>query len=179
MSNPSQNYARSATRHVAVGLLLALALVAGFGGWAALARIDGAVVASGQVEVEQNRQVVQHPNGGVVSEILVSEGDTVALGDVILRLDGTLLVSQRAILADQLSEESFGFLPVVENRHEGGGLDPVLQDRSQRHGVRRGSVAQHHSRSPIRNSAALSSRMCGGPSPGRRVSGAGAKRITL
>ena len=40
-------------------------------------RIAGAVVAPGQVEVEQHRQVVQHPEGGVVEEIAVREGQPV------------------------------------------------------------------------------------------------------
>jgi HlyD family secretion protein len=40
------------------------ALVIGLGAWGGLGRISGAVVASGAVEVEGNRQVVQHPVGG-------------------------------------------------------------------------------------------------------------------
>ena len=54
-----------------------LILVGGFGTWAATTNISGAIIASGQIEVDQNRQVVQHPDGGVVDEILVDEGDTV------------------------------------------------------------------------------------------------------
>ena len=94
----------NARRPLLIGFLTLAILLGGFGVWSVSTSISGAIVAPGRIEVEQNRQVVQHPNGGVVSEILVSEGDTVGLGDVILRLDGTLLVSQRAILADQLSE---------------------------------------------------------------------------
>lgn len=63
-------------------------LVVGLGGWGAMARISGAVIANGTVEVEGNRQVVQHPQGGVVTEILARDGDTVAAGQVLLRLEG-------------------------------------------------------------------------------------------
>ena len=76
-----------------LGLVALLVLLGGFGTWAATTVISGAIVASGAIEVESNRQVIQHPDGGVVAEILVDEGDTVAEGDVLLRLDPTLLPS--------------------------------------------------------------------------------------
>ena len=40
-------------------------LVLGLGGWGVMARIGGAVIATGTVEVQGNRQVVQHPVGGI------------------------------------------------------------------------------------------------------------------
>ena len=36
-----------------------------------MAQLSGAIIASGQIEVEQNRQFVQHSDGGVVANILV------------------------------------------------------------------------------------------------------------
>ncbi|MCB6179333.1 HlyD family type I secretion periplasmic adaptor subunit [Rhodobacter sp. Har01] len=87
-----------------LGGLTLVALLGGFGLWSVATTISGAIVAQGRVEVEQNRQVVQHPDGGVVAEILVSEGDTVLAGAVMLRLDGTLLRSELSIIEDQLSE---------------------------------------------------------------------------
>ncbi|MCV2872098.1 HlyD family type I secretion periplasmic adaptor subunit [Defluviimonas sp. WL0050] len=85
------------------GVALAL-LVGGFGLWSVTTEIAGAVVAGGQVEVEQNRQVVQHPDGGVVAEILIKDGDLVAAGDPLLRLDGTLLRSELTIVEGQFFE---------------------------------------------------------------------------
>jgi HlyD family secretion protein len=87
-----------------LGLVALLVLLGGFGTWAATTVISGAIVASGAIEVESNRQVIQHPDGGVVAEILVDEGDTVAEGDVLLRLDPTLLRSELAIVENQLHE---------------------------------------------------------------------------
>lgn len=52
-------------------------------------RIDSAVVATGATSVESNRKTVQHLEGGIVSEILVRDGDMVKQGDVIMRLDQT------------------------------------------------------------------------------------------
>ena len=86
------------------GFLGLLVLVGGFGAWAVLTHITGAVIAPGQVEVDQNRQVVQHPDGGVVSEILVKEGDPVAEGDLLIRLDPSELQSELAVVEGQLFE---------------------------------------------------------------------------
>lgn len=94
----------SIRRPVILGLVAALALVLGFGLWATLTHISGAIVAQGQIEVERDRQVVQHPDGGVVAEILVSEGARVAAGQVLLRLDGAALRSELTIVEDQLTE---------------------------------------------------------------------------
>jgi len=87
-----------------LGLIGLLVLVGGFGGWAVMAQITRAVIASGRIEVDQNRQVVQHPDGGVVSEILVSEGDTVAANEVMIRLDAETLSSELAVVDGQLLE---------------------------------------------------------------------------
>lgn len=89
---------------VLLGLVATLILIAGFGLWATTTRIAGAIVAPGQIEVEQDRQVVQHPDGGVVEAILVREGEAVAAGQVLLRLDGAALRSELTIVEDQLSE---------------------------------------------------------------------------
>ena len=94
----------SARRPLIGGFLVLLILVGGFGTWAALSRITGAVIASGRVEVDQNRQVVQHPDGGVVSEIVVKEGDEVAAGDLLISLDPTELESELAVVEGQLFE---------------------------------------------------------------------------
>lgn len=94
----------SASKHLTIGGLALLILVGGFGTWAVMAQISGAVITSGQIEVDRNRQVVQHPDGGVVDEIIVDEGDTVQAGDLLLRLDPTTLQSELAIVEGQLFE---------------------------------------------------------------------------
>ena len=81
---------------VTQGVVAILALVLGFGLWATLTQLSGAIVAQGQIEVERDRQVVQHPDGGVVAEILVTEGARVKAGQPLLRLDGAALYHDRA-----------------------------------------------------------------------------------
>ncbi|SEG26400.1 HlyD family secretion protein [Thalassococcus halodurans] len=87
-----------------LGLLGLAILVGGFGTWAAITNISGAIIAPGQIVVDRNRQVVQHPDGGVVSEILIDEGDTVVADQVLLRLDPTLLQSRLSIVESQYFE---------------------------------------------------------------------------
>lgn len=94
----------SAKRPLSLGAIALLILVGGFGTWAVMAQITGAVIATGQVEVDRNRQVVQHPDGGVVEEIIVDEGDTIAAGDLLIRLDASVLTSELAVIEGQLFE---------------------------------------------------------------------------
>lgn len=94
----------SASRPMTLGIVVLFILVGGFGAWAVNARISGAIVAGGKIEVEQNRQVVQHPDGGVVSDILVEEGDMVEEGDLLVQLDQTQLASELTIVESQLFE---------------------------------------------------------------------------
>ncbi|MFS4580969.1 HlyD family type I secretion periplasmic adaptor subunit [Phaeobacter sp. C3_T13_0] len=98
------NHAWSAKRPLIIGLIGVLILLGGFGTWSVATSIAGAIVASGRIEVDRNRQVVQHLDGGIVEEILVDEGDTVVEGAVLLRLDARELRSQLVITEGQLFE---------------------------------------------------------------------------
>jgi HlyD family secretion protein len=94
----------SVRRPVLLGGLTTAALLALLVGWGSLTTIAGAIVTSGQIEVEQNRQVVQHVDGGVIEAILVADGRAVAAGEVLMRLDGSLLRSELAIVEGQFFE---------------------------------------------------------------------------
>ncbi len=80
------------------------ALLGGFGVWATQTQIAGAIIASGRIEVDQNRQIVQHPQGGVVAKIAVKEGDSVQAGDLLIQLDVQQMRSSLAIVESQLYE---------------------------------------------------------------------------
>jgi len=72
-----------------IGLGVIAAWVGGFGLWAVMAPLDGAVVATGSfVATGQNKQV-QHLEGGIIRDMLVHEGDLVEAGQTIVRLDET------------------------------------------------------------------------------------------
>lgn len=64
-------------------------LIVGFGGfiaWAATMPIDEGVPAPGSVVQESKRKTIQHLSGGIVAEVLVTEGEWVKSGQVLLRL---------------------------------------------------------------------------------------------
>lgn len=62
-----------------------------FGGWTIFAQIQGAVIASGQIAVEGKPKIIQHLEGGIISDILVKEGDVVSKNQTVLELDSTIL----------------------------------------------------------------------------------------
>ncbi|MFK5997752.1 MAG: HlyD family type I secretion periplasmic adaptor subunit [Rhodobacterales bacterium] len=94
----------SAKGPLLIGFASLAFLVIGIGLWSATTKIAGAVIASGIVRVEANRQVIQHPNGGVVGKINVKNGDIVKAGDVLLRFDDSQLKSKLAIIEGQYFE---------------------------------------------------------------------------
>ncbi len=87
-----------------VGFAALIILVGGLGVWAVQTRLAGAIVSQGIIEVQSNRQVVEHPDGGVVGEIYVRDGDAVTDGDLLVRLDDTFLSSEKTIVEAQLFE---------------------------------------------------------------------------
>lgn len=87
--------------NVLVGLAISVLLVGGVGVWAGTTSLAGAVIASGTVVVESNAKKVQHQTGGIIGAINVREGDRVAAGEVIVRLDETLTRANLQIIAQQ------------------------------------------------------------------------------
>ncbi len=87
-----------------IGALSVVLLVAGLGTWMAYAQLAGSIIAPGRVQVETDRQMVQHPTGGVVATLEIREGQRVAAGDLIARLDPLLLQSELTIVEGQLFE---------------------------------------------------------------------------
>lgn len=82
-----------------------------FGTWAAYAKLDSAVVATGSISLEGNRKVIQHLEGGIVADIMVEEADTVKEGDVLLRLSGVEARSNLEVVSNRVE-----VLKVIEAR---------------------------------------------------------------
>jgi HlyD family secretion protein len=100
----SQILRRSMRTHLIVGVLGFAALVGLFGGWAIGTEIVGAVIGQGSVVVESSLKKVQHPLGGVVSALMVRDGDRVKAGDVVMRLDATMTEANLAIILKSLDQ---------------------------------------------------------------------------
>lgn len=95
---------RSIRRHQVVGLVVVLLLVGGVGSWATTTDIAGAVIAPGILVVDTHVKKVQHPEGGIVGDILARDGDRVEAGDVVVRLDHTVTRANLAIVTKGLME---------------------------------------------------------------------------
>ena len=104
MTGRTVNRQYTERRALVLGFGGLMVLVGGLCGWGVLASISGAVIASGRVAVEIRNQVVEHIDGGTVSEVLVRDGDVVARDDVLLRFSDALLRSEEAILAVRHAE---------------------------------------------------------------------------
>ena len=129
----------STRRTVLAGVAVICFTFGGFFGWSAYAELSSAVIASGTVMVDSNRKAIQHMEGGIVKEILVRNGNTVAAGALLLRLDETraraslaivqskldqALAAQARLLAEREGAESI----VVPTAFAGREADPQLQE---------------------------------------------------
>jgi HlyD family type I secretion membrane fusion protein len=93
---------------------LGLATIAGFllifGWWSIAAPLSSAAIAQGALRSDGQRQAVQHPYGGVVSELKVRDGDRVSKGQVLMVLSETEPKARLDIVASErdalLAEES-------------------------------------------------------------------------
>lgn len=104
------------------GTVLVFVLVGCVGGWAAWASIHGAVIAPATVVVETNAKKVQHAEGGIVSELLVKEGDRVQSGQLLVKLDETDTQANLAIINAQLHELLARQARLLAERDAGAGI---------------------------------------------------------
>ncbi len=114
---------RSIRRHQAVGLVVLALLVGGVGSWAATTDISGAVIAPGILVVDTYVKKVQHPEGGIVGEILARDGERVKAGDVVVRLDATIARANLAIISKGLTELAARKARLEAER---GGADAII-----------------------------------------------------
>ncbi|MET3792174.1 HlyD family type I secretion periplasmic adaptor subunit [Aquamicrobium terrae] len=80
---------RSIRKQSIAGVLLMILCFGGFGVWAGFAPLAAAVIAQGSFVATGQNKIVQHLEGGVIKEILVSEGDHVTEGQPLVQLDET------------------------------------------------------------------------------------------
>ncbi|EBA06435.1 HlyD family efflux transporter periplasmic adaptor subunit [Sagittula stellata] len=71
--------------------------------WASMAWLDEIVRAEGEIISSSRPQIIQNLEGGILSELLVKEGDEVLRGDVLARLHGTQFRSSVDDLRDQIT----------------------------------------------------------------------------
>ena len=148
---------RPPIRRLAAAGLLAAGV--GFGGavaWAALAPLAGGAVLPGLVRVETNAKAIQHPDGGIIAELRVREGERVTAGQPLLRLDDVESRSLLALLEEQgdrrsaeearLTAERDGldgvrFPPELESRRDDPRLRDILNGQERIFTTRRDTLA--------------------------------------
>jgi len=148
-------------RYSLLSLFAVAVLVVGLGTWAVFTSIAGAVIAGGFLVVETNAKRVQHAEGGIVAAIMARNEDHVNAGDVLVRLDDTMLKASLNVINNQLDEaraiearlvaeiggrSDFVVPPELEVRRTEPGVDSLIVAQHQlakaREAVRVGNISQ-------------------------------------
>ena len=96
---------RESWRPAKVGLWVLGVGLGGFLLWAALAPLDEGVPAAGQVTIDTKSKAVQHPTGGIVTKVMVREGEWVKEGQPLFELDtGMALANHEQVRQQYLSQ---------------------------------------------------------------------------
>lgn len=80
---------RDSRTAIAAGVLISVAFFGVFGVWAFTAPIAGAVITAGVFVTQGQNKIIQSMEGGVISRILVHEGDQVEKGEDLIAFDPT------------------------------------------------------------------------------------------
>lgn len=154
---------RSIRRPVRVGLLFVVLFLTVFVGWGALVPLAGGAVAPGIISPDGDRKTVQHLEGGIISKLLVRDGDIVAPGqplvvlegvlakatfDMLVAQQGTLIATRARLLAEQAGLPEVEFPPeVAETKDERlralvDGQRRLFADRFATHSARKNVLRQ-------------------------------------
>lgn len=108
--------------------------------WAAFAPLDEGVPAQGIVSIDTKRKAVQHLTGGIVKEVLVTEGSRVTEGQLLARLDDAaakanyesvrqrylgLRAMQARLLAEQAGQTAISYHPDLQAASQ----DPLIRQQ--------------------------------------------------
>ncbi|WP_170473100.1 HlyD family type I secretion periplasmic adaptor subunit [Ruegeria arenilitoris] len=80
---------RSINKQIVLGLIMLVVCFGGFGIWSFRAPLAAAVIAQGSFVATGRNKIVQHLEGGIIEDILVSEGEAVEAGQILMTLDQT------------------------------------------------------------------------------------------
>jgi HlyD family secretion protein len=123
------------------GNLLVSCFVVGLGTWSTIAPLESAAIALGTVESESSRKTIQHLEGGIIREILVSDGDLVRAGQTLILLENTkasaeveslngqlwdAMAREARLVAEQRGDEQVTFPPELEAARQGQSVAAIL-----------------------------------------------------
>ncbi|RZB12588.1 HlyD family type I secretion periplasmic adaptor subunit [Ehrlichia minasensis] len=128
------------------GFIIILLFFGVFGIWAAVAPLDGSVIAQGEVISSSEKQIVQHLEGGLIDKILVKEGELVQKNQPIIYLHNTtaqanldiikermldLLATEARLIAIKYDRESIDFPNTIKNLSDEKTRDQIIQNQQQ------------------------------------------------
>ncbi|MFA5354622.1 MAG: biotin/lipoyl-binding protein, partial [Thermodesulfovibrionales bacterium] len=103
--NPVEQHPHTETKKIVrIGFAVSAAMILGFLLWASFATLESAALARGEVIPAGKIKTVQHLDGGIITEILVKDGDRVVKGQELIRLDESEIRASLTILEKE--EES-------------------------------------------------------------------------
>ncbi len=120
--------------YLVFGLVVILVTFGIGGGWAALAQLNSAVIATGTVKVFSSRKLVQHLEGGIVKDIMVKNGDEVQEGQVLVVLDQTRAVADSRRVQTQYDQAAATVARLIAERDDAEAIkfpDHLMARRDQ------------------------------------------------
>ncbi|WP_159350047.1 HlyD family type I secretion periplasmic adaptor subunit [Roseomonas harenae] len=129
---------------VMLGLAALLAFGGGLTAFSVLVPLSEAAIAPGVIKAEGSRRTVAHLEGGIVREILVRDGDTVRVGQPLMRLDDVqaganhdalraqrwaLLAQDSRIAAELAGATEIAFAPALMQANEARALEAINGQR--------------------------------------------------
>ncbi|WP_236960930.1 HlyD family type I secretion periplasmic adaptor subunit [Methylobacterium durans] len=142
-------------RYAIAGYALIFATFGILGIWAAVTRLDRAVISPGVITAEGSRKVVQHFEGGMVQEVLVRDGQSVREGDVLLRIDplqsrasadlfrsqlDAAQILEARLRAEQDEDADLDLPPDLGARRDDPGIARLIRDQTEQLAERRRSL---------------------------------------
>jgi HlyD family type I secretion membrane fusion protein len=139
-------------RYTLLGLLVFALFFGGLGAWASFSRLASAAIAPGELGFDTDRKTIQHLEGGIVAKILVSDGDVVEAGQVLLQLDRTqpqalydqvkaryyaLLATEARLKAERDGQEALTFPPQLDDPTFTGKAESIRQSEERLFASRR------------------------------------------
>jgi HlyD family secretion protein len=103
-------------RRLIAGYVVTAIFLFGIVGYAAAVTIRGAVIAPGSMVVEGNIRRIQHQDGGSVAAILVRNGQKVAAGDTLVRMNETQARAELGVVMVQLFSQQVRAARLVAER---------------------------------------------------------------
>lgn len=84
-----------------LGLIVLVVVFGIFAVWAGVAPLGSHAMATGRIEVQMKKQIIQHREGGVVQDIFVDDGDHVEKGQKLMVINPTEAQTDKGMVYEQ------------------------------------------------------------------------------